>query len=78
MRHAIAYVLCNARKHGVARGTPGWLDPCSSARAFDGWRRLDQPPARAPVVEPRSWLLRVGWRRLGLIDPDHVPGSMPA
>jgi hypothetical protein len=36
VRHALAYVLCNARKHGVAppiRGGagPSWVDPCSSA-----------------------------------------------
>jgi REP element-mobilizing transposase RayT len=39
VRHALAYVLCNARKHGVAppmRGGsgPSWVDPCSSARGL--------------------------------------------
>src|SRR5206468_4942482 len=35
MRHAIAYVLLNRRKH--CAGERG-LDPCSSAPWFDGWR----------------------------------------
>lgn len=78
VRHAIAYVLCNARKHGVAPRTRRWLDPCSSACAFDGWRDLEAAEGSAPVAAPRSWLLRVGWRRLGLLDPDHVPGSGPS
>ena len=78
VRHALAYVLCNARKHGVAPPRPRWLDPCSSARAFDGWKEL--APDRSvfvPVADPLTWLLKVGWRRRGLIDPDHTPGSMP-
>ena len=78
VRHALAYVLCNARKHGVAPPTRRWLDPCSSARAFDGWRGLALDSSElVPVVGPQSWLLKVGWRRGGSIDPDHVPGSMP-
>jgi hypothetical protein len=78
VRHALAYVLCNARKHGVAPPNRRWLDPCSSARAFDGWKGLAPDGSElVPVVGPRTWLMRVGWRRRGLIDPDHVPGSMP-
>lgn len=77
VRHAIAYVLCNARKHGIAPRVARWLDPCSSAASFDGWHGLARPAAGSPVAAPRSWLLRVGWRRLGLLDPDHVPGSAP-
>ena len=26
-------------------------------------------------VPPRTWLLRVGWRRHGLVDPAEVPGA---
>ena len=29
---------------------------------------------RGPVAEPRTWLLRLGWRRWGLLDPSEVPG----
>ena len=81
IRAALAYVLCNARKHGRAPRERGWLDPFSSARAFDGWRGISLSPLAAtpPVVAPaRTWLLAIGWRRGGLIDPDHCPGVMPA
>ena len=71
---------CNARKHRRAPRDPGWLDPYSSARAFDGWRGVarDALTDLAPVALPRTWLLAIGWRRGGLIDPDHCPGAMPA
>jgi hypothetical protein len=83
VRHALAYVLCNARKHAVAppiRGGTGssWVDPCSSARAFDGWSRevssSNASSPRQPPQTPRVWLLRIGWRRGGLLHPDHCPG----
>src|SRR4030095_7641426 len=45
VRNALVYVLNNFRKH--IRGARG-LDPRSSARWFDGWRR-----AVGPVIEPR-------------------------
>ncbi len=67
VRHALVYVLNNLRKHGAA---PRVLDPCSSARWFDGWRDLRRfaPRGEEPaVLAPRTWLLGVGWRRLGLI-----------
>jgi REP element-mobilizing transposase RayT len=77
VRHALAYVLCNARKHGVAPARSGWLDPFSSAAAFDGWAsRNVAADARTVVASPTTWLLRVGWRRGGLLDPDHRPGPL--
>ena len=77
VRHALAYVLLNARKHGREVAV---LDPCSSARWFDGWRdhsslvdlALD-PPA---VVASRTWLLGAGWRRHGLLRFDEVRSRM--
>jgi hypothetical protein len=57
VRHAIHYVLENARKHAAERGetyAPGYVDPYSSAGAPD----LALPPAQ-------TWLLRVGWKRGG-------------
>ena len=82
VRRALAYVLCNARKHAVAppiRGGPGpsWVDPCSSARVFDGWcRRVwSANDDLIATAAPRVWLLRIGWRRGGLLHPDHCPGS---
>lgn len=80
VRHALAYVLLNARKHGirfaVGRSTTALPDPCSSGRWFGGWRRPvhagNDPPA---VSSPRTWLAATGWRRWGLIDPREVPGA---
>jgi hypothetical protein len=83
-RFGLAYLLLNARKHGQAPRKRGWLDPFSSARAFDGWRgsldaRGSTSTRPAPVCPPRTWLLSVGWRRAGgLLDPDHRPGPAPA
>ncbi len=86
VRHALAYVLCNARKHAVAPPIRGgaaasWVDPCSSARAFDGWSREVSAGSSAfcsitiaATATPRVWLLRIGWRRGGLLHPDHCPG----
>src|SRR3977135_2343361 len=57
VRHAIHYVLENARKHATQRGAtyaPGYVDPYSSAGALD----LALPPAQ-------TWLLREGWKRAG-------------
>lgn len=75
VRHALAYTLNNARKHGVR--VEG-LDPCSSATAFDGWRergaRFLVECLAPPVAVARSWLLRVGWRRHGPIGVAEVPG----
>ena len=70
VRNALAYVLNNARRHAAQHGRRkprGWIDPCSTARAFFG---LEQPTLPAPL----SWLLRVGWRRSGPVHVDEVPG----
>jgi hypothetical protein len=83
VRAALRYVLLNARRHAAqaraALGARVRLDPASSARWFDGWRRtapgapeaVDPPslPERSPVARARTWLLTVGWRRHGLLDP---------
>jgi REP element-mobilizing transposase RayT len=77
VRRALAYVLLNARKHlGRLAPRTGRIDPGSSGAWFDGWRRAPgerdaRPP---PVAPPRSWLVRIGWRRHGLLDPSEVPG----
>ena len=75
VHHALAYVLCNARKHHA--GVPHF-DACSSAAWFDGWKV--QPPEpdagpEAPVRAARTWLLTTGWRRHGLLDPRGTPGD---
>jgi hypothetical protein len=73
VRNALAYVLNNWRKHRAAEG--GVFDPCSSARAFDGWTIRTIGTSDLPVASPRSWLLTTGWRRHRPIDPLAVPGS---
>jgi REP element-mobilizing transposase RayT len=77
VRNALAYVLCNARKHRVAPATSGWLDPFSSASSFSGWttNAVGELAARL-TAQPRTWLLRIGWRRTGMLHPDHTPGSV--
>jgi REP element-mobilizing transposase RayT len=82
VRRALAYVLLNARRHLAKRGRrplprPA-IDPASSGRFFSGWNRRFQPASSLhppPVASPRTWLLRVGWRRHGLVDPNEVPGA---
>src|SRR2546430_2390530 len=65
VRNALIYVLQNWRKH--IRGAVG-LDGRSSAFWFQGWRTpISLMKGPSPVVEPRTWLAAVGWRRHGLI-----------
>jgi REP element-mobilizing transposase RayT len=90
LRMALRYVLLNARKHGHSQVPQGFVDECSSAAWFSGFARpaelafgAQQCRARfaqslsgveAPVAQPRSWLLRVGFGRGGGFDLDEVPG----
>jgi hypothetical protein len=82
VRATVGYVLGNWRRHGAdatIRSAPR-IDPYSSAPLFDGWSHRTLPPVLAPPVDPlpvsrpRTWLLATGWRSLGLLDPDAVPG----
>jgi REP element-mobilizing transposase RayT len=77
---SLQYVLLNARKHAAERGLrlpAAWVDPRSSAAAFDGWAR---PPIVAAndlgVAAASTWLLRTGWRRHGLLRVDGIPAAM--
>lgn len=49
VRHAIANVLLNARRHLAKLGRPlpsvSRIDPASSGRWFDGWHRRCSPPS---------------------------------
>jgi hypothetical protein len=77
VRHAIVYVLMNAKKHMVRAPN---LDPCSTAAWFSGWRtpRAQAPPGECtgPVTQaPRTWLLGTGWKRHGLVGLNERPGA---
>ena len=79
VRHALAYVLLQARRHGAQQhvGISSAIDPCTSGGCFDGWT-FGEPragPWQGTVVEARTWLLRAGWRKHGRINPAEVPGA---
>jgi len=75
VHRVLEYVLNNSAKHYVRRHggrTSEYVQAGSSGRWFDGWAgrpalTLLTEVATKPVVEARTWLLRVGWRRHGLI-----------
>jgi REP element-mobilizing transposase RayT len=87
VHHALAYVLNNARKHGILGDGP---DPFSSGPLFDGWtpdsvaaiwRGRDEksrPRSGVPTRAANTWLLSVGWRRRGLLDWREIPGGKAA
>jgi hypothetical protein len=61
---------------------PWKIDPYSSGITFDGWKQREYTLFRIPegydgmfTWLPRTWLLKVGWRRWGLIDVDERPGA---
>lgn len=50
------------------------FDPCSSAAWFNGWRQAPTIVAGSPpVAQPRTWLVRIGWRRHGLLHANEAP-----
>jgi hypothetical protein len=82
-RHA-AKRIARLRKQGKPAkplAPARFIDAPSSGRWFDGWRedaRVDRSPPRLlgskpAVARPRTWFLRVGWRKHGLIDPSEIP-----
>jgi len=77
VRNAIVYVLRNARKHvGAAIGA---FDAFTSALWFDGWKMCARERyggfGPCPVADARTWLLRFGWRRHGLLRFSEVPAG---
>jgi len=76
-RHTLSYVMNNWRKHHEDRKAPmsGWtIDWFSSAVMFPGWAEYGDeaflwrgPDTYDPLIvyQPRTWLLRVGWRKGG-------------
>jgi REP element-mobilizing transposase RayT len=69
----------------------GFLDACSSAPWFTGFSRPSEllfgagsarhdwerasGSSEPPIVAPRCWLLRSGWKRAGPFDIDDTPGT---
>ena len=71
VRNALGYVLKNARHHGLA--VTGGMDPYSSASWFDGWKRrsptFELVMRTCPLARARTWLMTIGWKKRGLLDP---------
>ena len=70
VRNALAYVFRNWKKHGVEREDNESPDELSSARWFQGWKdyvacSMSKALGASPIVEARTWLLRIGWSRAG-------------
>jgi len=88
-RHTLAYVMLNFRKHREDQAEPvsSWkLDWFSSAILFPGWVEYGDeaflwrgPPTYDPLIvhQPRTWLLREGWRKAGTISCYEVPSAKP-
>jgi REP element-mobilizing transposase RayT len=71
VRSALVYLLQNARHHGIHLRA---VDPCSSAAWFDGWTSpVAAPNGASPNALARTWLLRLGWRRYGLLRRSEAP-----
>ena len=80
VRDALTYVLCDDRHHAAQAGrrvSRWWIDPCSSGWYFTGWRGRDgravsgawsYDRAAPRLAAAGTWLLRVGWRKAGLLD----------
>jgi putative transposase len=89
VRNALVYVLNNFRRHADQSGPRlplSYVDPCSSAGFFEGWdpEWTHAPPDRRAFRDPypnvargtvpaRSFLLRHGWKRHGLLRPFELP-----
>jgi REP element-mobilizing transposase RayT len=84
-RHCLSYVLSNFRKHREDCKAPmsSWtIDWFSSAVSFPGWAEYGDEPFlwRGPdtydpliTYQPRTWLLREGWKKAGSISCHEIP-----
>jgi len=72
VRSVLLYVLQNARHHGLR--ILG-VDPYSSGPWFDGWKQGRVLATDGPTAHARTWLLREGWRRHGLIGIQESPSG---
>jgi len=74
VRNVLVYVFGNARHHaamGRMVAVPAAIDTFTSAPWFDGFRERvtvrGLETIERPTTDARSWLLRTGWRRHGLL-----------
>jgi REP element-mobilizing transposase RayT len=86
-RNAISYALNNFRKHREDQVAPmsTWkLDWFSSGIMFPGWVEYGDdaflwrgPPTYDPLItyQPRTWLLREGWKKTGSISCYETPSA---
>jgi REP element-mobilizing transposase RayT len=86
-RHALSYLMSNWRKHQEDRVAPmsTWtIDWFSSAVMFPGWTEYGDepflwrgPPTYDPLIvyQPRTWLLREGWKKSGSISCHEIPSA---
>ena len=86
-RHTLSYVMNNWRKHEEDRAerVSSWkIDWFSTAAMFPGWAEYGDevflwrgPSAYDPLVvyQPRTWLLREGWKKCGPISCREVPSA---
>jgi REP element-mobilizing transposase RayT len=84
-RYALSYLVNNWRKHQEDRVSPmsSWtIDWFSSAIMFPGWAEYGDaaflwrgPATYDPLIvyQPRTWLLRAGWAKVGSISYHDVP-----
>ncbi len=89
VRHAIAYVLNNWRRHQEDRASfaTSWkVDPYSNGADFFWWKEREDsmwlyqtPKSYLGLFAwlPKTWLLKEGWLRHGTISVNEVPGPEP-
>jgi REP element-mobilizing transposase RayT len=83
VRNCLRYVLLNRKHHDVEKKfAKTWIDPHSSAAWFDGWAqpivvntdwKRELVEAERPTAHASTWLLEVGWRKLGALRFDEAP-----
>ena len=86
-RNAVAYVANNFRKHREDQTAPAstWkVDWFSTGIMFPGWAEYGDEPFlwRIPATydplityQPKTWLLREGWKKAGAISCHEIPSS---
>jgi len=75
VKNALAYLFFNARKHrelplGLdAYASSLWASACFADPIYRHGLQLLAEGRAPPVATPRTWLLREGWQRHGLLGP---------